>query len=389
MRQPTGYEVQGKETFVLKLNKALYGLHQSGRCWYNELHEKLLSIGFKQIPGMVCVYHLKGKAIIQVYVDDIPIYACDEQHLKEVINLIKSVYDVKNLGPIQQLLGVQFNCSNKKYAFIEQSNYIMKCMKTYNCEIFSKTNVPMAPGAMPNKFECPKTEDEIQRMKDIPYRNLLGCLMFIASRSRPDIAYSVTSLSQFCENPAKSHWNKLKNVLSYLSSTKELGLEYTKKDLPLQLVAYVDANWAGDPENRRSWSGYCIFLNGLLFGWRVTKQTCVAQSPMEAEFIAMSEVAKEVKYVQTVLSQLETIFTFKIDKPIIYCDSASAIAFTKNRVENVKTRYIDLKYMFVRDLYEKGWFDIRHVSTKENIADIFTKPLNRNRFDYLKDYMLS
>lgn len=167
---------------------------------------------------------------------------------------------------------------------------------------------------------------------------------------------------------------------------KDEGLRLKPQDLPIQLTAYADASWASDPDTRRSWSGYSIFINGNPITWRVVKQTCVALSPMEAEFIASTEAVKDLKYFQTALKQIinQIADEIPVQKPILFCDNAAAIHFVKNRAENIRNRYIDLKYMFVREQYQNGNFDICHVKSAENLADILTKPLNKHDFTKLK-----
>lgn len=132
IKQPQSFEVKGRENDVLKLNKAIYGLHQSGRCWYNDLHEKLLANGFKEIKGVTCAYNYKSKAVVLVYVDDLPIFAKSKEDLNEVVHLIKSIYEVKELGDIHMLLGVEFSRKNGVLYNLNCSQYIEKCFKKFD-----------------------------------------------------------------------------------------------------------------------------------------------------------------------------------------------------------------------------------------------------------------
>lgn len=160
--------------------------------------------------------------------------------------------------------------------------------------------------------------------------------------------------------------------------------------LPAQLNVYADASWASDPDYRRSWSGYSVFLNQCPITWRVIKQTCVALSPMEAEFIATTEAVKDLKFLNTTVDQIFTKLCLlpKPQKPILFCDNAAAIQYVKNKSDNIRNRYIDLKYMFVREAHEKGEFSISHVKSADNLADMLTKPLNKFIFNKLKSAYL-
>ena len=387
IKQPESFEVKGKEDYVLKLNKSIYGLHQSGRCWYNDLHEKLLLNGFEEIKGITCAYNYKGRAIVLVYVDDLPIFAKSQEDLNEVINLIKSIYEVKELGDIHLLLGVEFARKDESLFNLNCSQYIEKCFKRFdlsfqNCNI----NLPSSPGYQPE----PCNDDEVVSEK-IPFRNLLGCLQYIAQRCRPDISWAVSSLSQFTERHNIGHFRALLRILMYLGTTKDLGLKLYSSEPPFLLTAYVDASWNSTKPDRKSWTGYVVFLNGMPVSWRVIKQKKVAMSPMESEYVAAGEAAKELKYLRMILTQISKAFSFEdflIQKPILYMDNSAAITFITKPSVNVSTRYIDLDYHFVRDYYIQGEFDISQTPSKDNLADLLTKALPKDVFERLRSQFL-
>ena len=221
MRQPDGYKLKGKENYVLKLNKAIYGLHQSGCCWHNDLREKLLSNGFQEIRGVTCAFTYQNKAIVLVYVDDLPIFAQDQETLDEVIKLIESIYEVKHLGSITLLLGVEFLRKEGQLFNLNCAQYISKCLKKY--EIYDETHVtlPSTPG-----FQPAPCSQEAELLPEIPFRNLLRSLQYIAQRCRPDVAWTVAALSQYTEKYDSTHFSALFKILMYLGTTKELGLIY-------------------------------------------------------------------------------------------------------------------------------------------------------------------
>lgn len=385
IKKPSGYVVETPPNCeVLKLNKALYGLHQSGKCWYEELHHKLISNKFKELKGLTCVYTYGKTAVLLVYVDDLILFSENKSVEENMIQLIQSLYQVEYLGPITKLLGIEFSIDESNVR-VNCPRYIASCLAKFDLSQ-EKVQLPIPPGVITSKREQPTNDEIMRKMTHVPYRSLLGCLLYISGRCRPDISFSVAALSQMVENPSPVHWSRLTKVLQYLNTTSEEGLIMRYQQTPVQLTVYADASWASDPDTRRSWSGYSIFLNGNPVTWRVIKQTCVALSPMEAEFIATTEAVKDMKYLQSAISLVlnEVAVETPCQKPILLCDNSAAIHFIKNRVENIRNRYIDLKYMFIRELHERGYFDINHVRSAENLADILTKPLSKQVFRYLK-----
>lgn len=159
-------------------------------------------------------------------------------------------------------------------------------------------------------------------------------------------------------------------------------------DPPIQLAVYVDASWASDPVDRKSWSGYTVFLNSIPVTWCVTKRTCIALSPTEAEFIAASEAVKDFKFLHTALQEIKKTLILDdslIQNPPLFCDNTAAIAFTKEKADNIRNRYVDLKYKFIRDWYQHGLFNIQYVKSKENYADLLTKALTKEAFIRLQE----
>ena len=292
------------------------------------------------------------------------------------------------------MLGVEFNIKQQG-VHISCPQYITNCAKLYDIYNHINTFLPLQPGVFTSLQEKPKTEAEKEAMKDVPYRNLLGSLLYVSGRCRPDVTFPTISLSQVAENPAFIHWKRLMQVLKYLNSTKELGIWMPKNSSNIiQLVTYCDASWASDPETRRSWTGYSIFLNQAPIIWRAKKQTCIAVSPMEAEFIAASEAAKDTKYLNSTITYLIKSLDLEdspilIQKPLMFCDNTATVQYCKHQAENVKNRHIDLKYKFVRELIENDHLDVKHVSTNENLADLLTKGLNKEVFIPLRTSYVS
>lgn len=205
--------------------------------------------------------------------------------------------------------------------------------------------------------------------ENIPYQRAIGSLMYAATSTRPDIAFTVSILSQFMRDPAQEHWEAAKRAIRYIKGTKNLKL--TLGTTSQGIEAFVDADWASQP-HRHSISGYVVLLHGSPVAWSARKQSLIALSTAEAEYIALTSVAREILYLKALVSELyETI-----DEPIpTYCDNQGAIALASNNKFHARTKHIDLRYHFIRDLVKNGTLRLQYCPTAENVADIFTKAL--------------
>lgn len=219
MSQPPGFVSKGRESLFCKLTKAIYGLHQSGRMWFFEIHKVLIQIGFNKFESCNCVYIFKSQIILILYVDDIVVFGKNHKVIEEVLSLLKRYFDIKILGKTQKLLGVEFE-ERGTGLIMHQQSYIAEVMDRFKSFKFPISSLPISKGIIYSKSDCPKTEQEKIEMSKIPYRNLLGCLSFISSRTRPDIAYSVNIFSQFQANPGFPHWNGLLKLLGYIVYTR-------------------------------------------------------------------------------------------------------------------------------------------------------------------------
>lgn len=211
-------------------------------------------------------------------------------------------------------------------------------------------------------------------MSRIPYRELIGSLMYLSQYTRPDIAFAASKLSQYNSNPGRAHWIQAKHVLRYLNKTKDLGLVYMATG-DRRIQVYCDADWAGDQDDRRFYSGVVVMMGGNLIHWRSTKQTSISTSTMESEYIALSHGVKEITWLNMFLFELKLhnyITNFQL-----FSDNRAAIDFSKSRVEKNRTKHIDISYHIVREKVEEGLFELLYIPSNENPADAMTKGLKR------------
>jgi hypothetical protein len=236
----------------------------------------------------------------------------------------------------------------------------------------------MNASAILSTDQSPSTSDETNEMGDVPYQRGIRSLMYAATSTHPDIAFPVAILSRFMRNPGRIHWEAVKDVIRYLKGMADLTLTLGGSDKGLE--AYANADWASQP-HRHSMSGYTVLLHSSLVAWSARKQTIIALSTAEAEYIALTAVMREILYLQALIAELYE----PVIPPIpVYCDNQGALALTTNNKFHTRTKHIDIRYHYVRSLVRSGLLDLQYCPTEDNIADIFTKVLPRLRLTKLR-----
>lgn len=217
------------------------------------------------------------------------------------------------------------------------------------------------------------------------YRQLMGCLMYLSVSTRPDIAFACSQLSQFNNNFDKSHWLAAKRILRYLAGTVNHGLHFYKSN-HLDIAAYADADWANDLNDRRSYTGFVVKLGNNLINWESRKQRCVALSSTEAEYLAIGDVCKDLCFVRNFLSEILS----KEVNIVIYNDNQSAQKLLEVKEYcHKRTKHIDLRYHFVKDLVQNHYVTVKYLSTDKMTADILTKPLcSAKHYSFIDDMNL-
>ncbi|GBM79268.1 Retrovirus-related Pol polyprotein from transposon TNT 1-94 [Araneus ventricosus] len=374
MSQPQGFEDPNKPEYVCKLNKSIYGLHQSGRNWFLEIHNVLVNLKFRKIEWTNCIYTFNDSVVLLIYVDDIVVFAANESLIFSIVDKLRQHFDIKILGQTRKLLGVEFE-QKAETLLIHQHDYINKICLAYKKYNYPTTSLPIAVGTVLSKQQCPKMDKEISIMSKFPYRILLGCLAFLAARTRPDICYAVNILSQFQSNPGIVHWNTLLKLLGYVSQTSNYKLNISNiKDINLE--CFSDADFAASRDDRISMGGLILFAGKSPIVWRTFKQKCVSLSTLEAEYVSLTEAAKELVWILRILKELRDLGILKLNfEGHLLCDNQAAINFSRSSIENHRTKHIDIKYHFVRNLILEKLFTLKYVNTKSNLADLFTKPL--------------
>ncbi|KAK3894704.1 hypothetical protein Pcinc_001550 [Petrolisthes cinctipes] len=374
MKQPDGFVEQGKETMVCKLKKSIYGLKQSPRCWNYALDSSLRELGFVQTSGDPCIYvNLEEFFIVAVYVDAI-ILACNcDDNVRKVKDSLASQFKLKDLSELQYFLGVKVVQNTVKgQIWIGQPLYIENILKKFGMEDSKPVETPVDP----NQKVC-KVTDECTIFDKEQYQSAVGSLLYLSVKTRPDIAYAVNSVTRYSTKPTSQHWKAVKRIMRYLKGTRDLGILYNYNG-STDFVGYSDADWAGDIKDRKSTSGYCFHLGGGPVSWSSKKQSCVALSTAEAEYMALASAIQEAVW----LRKLAVDIQIDCKSPLLlYEDNQSTIAMSKNPQFLGKTKHIDIKFHYVREKCNENVIQLVYCPINDMIADIFTKGLNKDKFN--------
>ncbi|CAK9813843.1 Retrovirus-related Pol polyprotein from transposon TNT 1-94 [Anthophora plagiata] len=350
---------------VCLLNKSLYGLRQAGRCWNDRLCAILGKFGAKKSSADSCIFfkgHGRNLLIIATYVDDILVASEDDSEICRLKRFLSKEFDVKSLGRVEYCLGIEFR-QDEDGISMSQRRYILDILERFGMSEAKSVSTPMDPNVRlsPGGGSDSKSEQ-------FPYRELVGALMYVATCTRPDISFAVSYLSQFGTCHDSTHWTAAKRVLRYLKGSLGLGLRYRRAGNPVK--GYVDADWANCPIDRRSYTGYAFILGGNPVAWESRKQRTVALSSTEAEYMALSEAAKQATYMQRFLKELEYGGN---DEIVIFCDNNGARKIAENPVYHGRTKHIDVRHHYVREVLSRGILRVEYVSTDAMASDFLTK----------------
>lgn len=310
MTQPEGYTSPESADYVCLLKRSLYGLKQSSRQLYLRFDEFMVTHGYLRCNYDVCVYYKiiqSGNYIyLLLYVDDMLIACNEREEIEALKQLLNSEFDMKDLGPAKKILGMEIIRNRKKGTMIlSQRKYLEKVLGTFGMSNSKSVVTPLASHFKLSCSQCPSTDKERNEMTKVPYANAVGCMMYAMVLTRPDLTHALSVVSRFMATPGKEHWKAVKWVLRYLKGTQQYGLVYEKSAGKVAgLCGYVDSDYAGDLDRRRSLTGYMFFLDGCLVNWKASLQHVVALSTTEAEYTAATEAVKEALWLRGLITEL-------------------------------------------------------------------------------------
>lgn len=238
----------------------------------------------------------------------------------------------------------------------------------------------MVHGVHLSKTQCPGSKEDMNRMKGVPYASAIGSIMYAMLCTRPDVSYALSMTSRYQSNPGDAHWVAVKNILKYLRRTKDMFLLYGGQERDLCVQGYTDASFQTDRDDYKSQSGYVFVLNGGAVSWKSYKQSTIADSTTESEYIAASDAAKEAVWMKKFITDLGVVPSIR-DPVEIYCDNEGAIAQAKEPRSHQRSKHIMRRYHLIREINERGDIKICKVRSEDNPADPLTKPLSQSKHD--------
>jgi hypothetical protein len=371
MKQPKGFLIRGKENHVCKLVKAIYGLRQSGKIWYETLRDFLLNTGFKQCWKDRCVFIKQTKEytiIVIVYVDDLIIANNNDEARAEFKQALNKRFKMKDLGDLSYILGIRVTRTPNTLQF-SQEHYTEEVLRRFGMWESNPKRTPMCPK---KTAQADKSEPDT----DFPYKEALGCLQYLARGTRPDIATFTSKAGTNQAHPKAADVQNIKGAMRYLKGHPDLCLTYYRQN-EHPMFACCDATWRGEAKSR-SRGGWMISRAGASVMWssKVIRKPC--DSSAESEYITASEATKPCTYYRELMSELGWNIT---EPTVLQVDNRSAIFMAQDATSQNRTRHIELKEMIISYQVEMNNLRTEHISTHENPSDHFTKMLTFEKFE--------
>ncbi|CAM8885812.1 unnamed protein product [Rhodiola kirilowii] len=370
MQQPPGFENPHFPSHVCKLQRAIYGLKQSPRAWYARLSDRLHQLGFtsSRADTSLFLFHQDSVSIFMlVYVDDIVIAGSSSSAVDRLVQSLSDTFPIKDLGKLHYFLGLEV-AYNSGGLTLSQRKYALDLLHRSTMENCKPTPTPLST----TEKLARDTGRALSSDDAFRYRSMVGGLQYL-TLTRPDISFAVNKVCQYLSNPTDIHWEAVKRILRYVKGTIDTGLKFRRSSLT-RLSIFTDADWAGCTDDRRSTSGFAIFLGPNLISWSAKKQPTVSRSSTEAEYKALANGTAEAIWIQSVLKELGVE---QKQPPILWCDNLGSTYLTANPVFHARTKHIEIDFHFVREKAAQGALDVRFISTNDQLADVFTKPATR------------
>ena len=383
MTQVTGFrEGSQSENLVCKLLQSLYGLVPSARIWYDTLGAYLRHIGFKcsDYDSGLWIHTTRAQLYVTTHVDDFKVYAKAEPDANWFMETLSAKFDIKEVGNARstKYLGTEISQSDTTTS-LSQAEYAEDLVASFGLANAHPVGIPMDPGLIIDDAPDPQ-------INATEYQRGTGSLNWLATKTRPDLSRTVGVLAPFNTKPTQKAWRALIHALRYLKGSINRPIPYTKPKEPIQptdLVprCYTDSDWGGPlTGNRRSVSGYVFLLAGAPIAWRSRKQSSVALSSNEAEYMALSEASRDALWLRNLLNELKVL---SIDCPpiTIHIDNQGAHAMAEAELTTKRSKHIDIRYHYIREKVQDGIIKLQTCPSQDQAADGLTKPLRTEPFE--------
>lgn len=370
MKKPEG--LKGNNNLVCKLNKALYGLKQASYCWNKKFNEFMLKQNLIRSNNDPCLYikcNESSEVYLLLYVDDIIIASSSVEEVECLKQKLMESFNMKDMGNLKQFLGINIRRTGDGI-YLSQANYLKRVLERFRMQDCKGSKIPMDSG---QNIDLNQLDvDASATVK--PIRELIGCLMYVTLGTRPDLSTAVNFCSRHQNNPSEALWQALKRILRYVKETVNFEL-FFEKGHNEKLVGFADSDWAGDERDRKSTTGFLFKIFGATVCWSTKKQSTVATSSTEAEYVALFEASREGIWLLNLLSD----FGYAKGCFTIYEDNQSCIKLA-NKWEHKRLKHVDVKFNFIRELVDRKDVSIVYISSSDQIADILTKNLKYDLF---------
>jgi hypothetical protein len=373
MEAPPGFE---ENDSVWQLLKALYGLRQAPNVWNKDFDKTMVDLGFMRLKTDTSLYVRTndGNPIyVLVYVDDLIITTQKLSDMNSFKDELKQRYELKDFKDLEFVLGMLWIRDRKnRRSVLSQGRFAADVLERFQMTDCNPAHIPMETSIDLTASSTPL--EDVQK-----YQEVVGSLIYLTTCTRPDLSYAVGVAARYMAKPEELHWKMVKRILRYLQGTQGLGLVLDGSK-GMDISCYADANWAGDVATRRSTTGFLVKIGNCPVSWSSKRQTTVALSTTEAEYMSVSAATQEVVWIRNLLEELGLKPT---GPTTVYQDNQGAIAMSKNPVQHGRTKHIDIRHHYVRDCVELKKIRLEYISTKKMIADVFTKPLAGPQFTNL------
>ena len=389
MEQPPGFESPGKEDWVMRLLKSLYGMKQASRIWNQTFHKTITALGFVRLTNEWCVYRREtpsNTTIFAVHVDDIITISSTPAGNETFKQELRRHWDISDLGEVKYALGIAISRDRSARTIsLSQTALIDRVVDQFCSPEAHPVDTLMVPGLQivrPDK-SLPVSETILAWMKRTPYRSLVGSLNYLAVATRPDISFAVGRLATVLDCYRPEHWDAATRVVRYLKGTRQFSLDLSGTN-PIRPIGFSDSDYANCPTTSRSIGGYCFTLGSGMVSWASRKQPVTADSSCYAEYISLHEASHEVLFLRQLLDGLHLSLS---DATPLHCDNDAARQLTEDQRWHARVRHFHVKYHTTRELVELGELQIVRVRSSDNSADILTKSLARPDFLRLQAYL--
>ncbi|CAI7753766.1 unnamed protein product [Closterium sp. NIES-54] len=355
------------------LRRPVYGLRQAPREWHNTLKTTLAALGFAPSTSdpslFLCTDTTLPLFYVLVYVDDLVFATADTEALAHMKSELQKRHTCTVLGEPTSYLGLWITRDRAQCSItLTQSHMVQQVLQRFGFTYSSPQSTPLPTG---HSLSAPPSDESVEPSG--PYPELVGCLMYLMTCTRPDLAYPLSRLAHYVApgKHRKVHWDAAKRVLRYLCSTSDVGLVLGGR-ARVVLTGHADAFWIDDSATQRSSQGYTFSLGSGSVSWRSTRSSSVLSSSCEAEIYAGAMAAQELRWLTYLLTDLGEA---PRSPPVLYVDNKAMLALCQEHRLEHRTKHIALRYFLARELQQRGQLRLAYVASQANTADVFTKAL--------------